>query len=211
MGAIDLGNPLLNRTVDGFLKIGAVLLLGYKCDTKLSWFLCSPEWGVGEAAGQRICVKATIERNKKANHDTSNSSTVAEVNAQFAILGEPGVLYGEAKQQPTTRPVTPDEGTTTHHDYPLEVLVVSNLYYVPCLVFTILRHWPSEFRRFAILGEPGVLYGEAKQQPTTRPVTPDEGTTTHHDYPLEGLPSLHPAVRTEQGGVIIHTVELVEP
>ena len=39
---------------------------------------------------------------------------------QFAILGEPGVLYGEAKQQPRTRPVIPDEGTTTHHAAPLE-------------------------------------------------------------------------------------------
>ncbi|EMS68208.1 hypothetical protein TRIUR3_32643 [Triticum urartu] len=64
---------------------------------------------------------------------------------------------------------------------------------------------------FAILGEPGVLYGEAKQQPRTRHVIPDEGTTTHHDAPLEGLPSLHPAVRTEQGGGIVHTAELVEP
>ncbi|KAL5201951.1 hypothetical protein ABZP36_012903 [Zizania latifolia] len=33
-----------------------------------------------EQAGQ--CVKATIERYKKANSDTSNSSTVAEINAQ---------------------------------------------------------------------------------------------------------------------------------
>ena len=39
---------------------------------------------------------------------------------QFAILGEPGVLYGEAKQQPRTRPVIPDEGTTMHHAAPLE-------------------------------------------------------------------------------------------
>ncbi|XBH96281.1 uncharacterized protein LOC119303970 isoform X1 [Triticum dicoccoides] len=143
MGAIDLGNPLLNRTVDGFLKIGAAWSMEWKGPVVT---VTRPEWGVGEAAGRRICVKATIERNKKANHDTSNSSTVAEVNAHFAILGEPGVLYGEAKQQPTTQLVTPDEGTTTHHD-----------------------------------------------------------------YPLEGLPSLHPAVRTEQGGVIVHTVELVEP
>ncbi|XP_037464979.1 uncharacterized protein LOC119336988 isoform X2 [Triticum dicoccoides] len=105
-----------------------------------------PEWGVGEAAGRQICVKATIERYKKANSDTSNSRKVAEVNAQFAMLGDPGVLYGEAKQQPTTRPVTPDEGTTTHHD-----------------------------------------------------------------YPLERLASLHPAIWTEKGGGIIHTVELVEP
>ena len=87
--------------------------------------MTGPEWGLGEAAGRRICVKATIERYEKANSDTSNSGTVAEVNAQFAILGEPGVLYGEAKQQPTTRPVTPDEGTTTHHDYPLEGVVCS--------------------------------------------------------------------------------------
>ena len=31
-----------------------------------------------------------------------------------------------------------------------------------------------------------MLYGEAKQQPRTRPVIPDEGTRTHHDAPLEG-------------------------
>uniref|UniRef100_M8C0K5 Uncharacterized protein n=1 Tax=Aegilops tauschii TaxID=37682 RepID=M8C0K5_AEGTA len=119
MGAINLGNPLLNRTVDGFLKIGAAWSMEWKGPVVT---VTGPEWGLGEAAGRRICVKATIERYKKANSDTSNSGTVAEVNAQFAILGEPGVLYGEAKQQPTARPVTPDEGTTTHHDYPLEVL-----------------------------------------------------------------------------------------
>ncbi|XP_044367462.1 MADS-box transcription factor 58-like [Triticum aestivum] len=84
-----------------------------------------------------MLVKATIERYKKANSDTSNSGTVAEVNAQFAILGELGVLYGEAKQQPTTRPVTPDEGTTMHHNYPLEAQLLDSNFLSICALLDI--------------------------------------------------------------------------
>ena len=107
--------PAVDTRVHGFARctstfIGLNSEAFYTRTKQKMW----PEWGVGEAAIRQICVKATIDRYKKASSDTSNSGTVAEVNAQFAILGEPGVLYGEAKQQPTTRPVTPDEGTTTH-------------------------------------------------------------------------------------------------
>ena len=33
----------------------------------------------------------------------------------------------------------------------ISVLVVSNIYYVPCLVFTKLRHWALEFRHLCII------------------------------------------------------------
>ena len=65
------------------------------------------------------------------------SSLINVLCFQFAILGEPGVIYGEAKQQPRTRPVIPDEGTTTHHGAPLEGQLLDRNFLSICALLDI--------------------------------------------------------------------------
>ncbi|KAL6627234.1 hypothetical protein ACP70R_030960 [Stipagrostis hirtigluma subsp. patula] len=77
-----------NRQVTFCKRRNGLLKKAYElsvlCDAEVALIVFSSRGRLYEYANNSFFVKATIERYKKANSDTSNSGTVAEVNAQVS-------------------------------------------------------------------------------------------------------------------------------